>query len=59
MFISLDFEMRFDNFTRVTCILYIDLVETLNFLLRNLVENVAKRDGNNQIQPHMKPKTEV
>ena len=23
--------MRFDNFTRATCILYIDLVETLNF----------------------------
>ena len=30
-FINLDFEMRFDNFTRATCILYIDLVETLNF----------------------------
>jgi len=27
-------KMRFDNFTRATCILYIDLVETLNFLLR-------------------------
>ena len=24
--------MRFDNFTRATCILYIDLVETLKFL---------------------------
>ena len=23
--------LRFDNFTRATCILYIDLVETLNF----------------------------
>ena len=34
VFISLDFEMRFDNFTRATCILYTDLVETLNFLLR-------------------------
>ena len=27
-------EMRFENFTRATCILYIDLVETLNILLR-------------------------
>ena len=34
--------MRFDNFTRATCILYIDLVETLYFLLRCLVENVAR-----------------
>ena len=42
MFISLDFEMRFDNFTRATCILYNDLVETLNFLLRYLVEKVAR-----------------
>jgi len=25
--------MRLDNFTHATCILYIDLVETLNFLL--------------------------
>ena len=33
--------MRFDNFTRATCILYIDLVETLNFQLRCLVEKVA------------------
>ena len=24
-------EVRFDNFIRATCILYIDLVETLNF----------------------------
>ena len=24
--------LRFDNFTHATCILYIDLVETLNFL---------------------------
>ena len=42
MFINLDFEMRFDNFTRATCILYIDLVETLNFLLRCLIEKVAR-----------------
>ena len=42
VFISLDFEVRFDNFTRATCILYIDLVETLNFLLRYLVEKVAR-----------------
>ena len=35
-------EMRFDNFTRATCILYIDLVETLNFQLRCLVEKVAR-----------------
>ena len=42
MFISLDLEMRFDNFTRATCILYTDLVETLNFLLRYLVEKVAR-----------------
>jgi len=41
VFINLDFEMRSDNFTRVTCILYIDLVETLNFLLRYLIEKVA------------------
>ena len=41
VFINLDFEMRFDNFTRATCILYIDLVETLNFQLRCLVEKVA------------------
>ena len=27
-------EMRLDNFTCATCILYTDLVETLNFLLR-------------------------
>jgi len=27
--------MRSDNFTRATSILYIDLVETLNFLLNN------------------------
>ena len=33
--------MRFDNFTRATCILYIDLVETLNFQLRCLAEKVA------------------
>ena len=42
MFINLDFETRFDNFTRATCILYIDLVETLNFLLRYLTEKVAR-----------------
>jgi len=24
-------EVRFDNFTRATCILYTDLVETLNY----------------------------
>ena len=35
-------EMRFDNFTCATCILYIDLVETLNFQLRCLVEKVAR-----------------
>ena len=34
--------MRSDNFTRATCILYTDLVETLNFLLRRLVEKVAR-----------------
>jgi len=34
--------MRFDNFTHATCILYIDLVETLNFQLRYLVEKVAR-----------------
>ena len=34
VFINLDFEMRFDNFTCATCILYTDLVETLNFLFR-------------------------
>ena len=34
VFINVDFETRFDNFTRATCILYIDLVETLNFLPR-------------------------
>ena len=34
--------LRFDNFTRATCILYIDLVETLNFQLRYLVEKVAR-----------------
>ena len=39
--INLNFEMRFDNFTSETCILYIDLVETLNFLLRCLVQKVA------------------
>ena len=41
VFIRLVFEMRCDNFTRATCILYIELVETLNFLLRYLVEKVA------------------
>ena len=41
VFINLDFEMRFDNFTLATWILYIDLVETLNFQLRCLVEKVA------------------
>ena len=35
VFISLDFEMRFDNSTRAIYILYIDLVETLNFLWIN------------------------
>ena len=34
--------LRFDNFKRATCILYIDLEETLNFQLRCLVENVAR-----------------
>ena len=34
--------MRFDNFTRETCILYIDLLETLNFQLRYLFEKVAR-----------------
>ena len=34
--------LRFDNFTRATCILYIDLEETLNFQLRNLIEKVAR-----------------
>ena len=33
--------LRFDNFARATCILYNDLVETLNFQLRCLVEKVA------------------
>ena len=42
MFINLDFEIRFDNFTRATCILYIELVENLNFQLRCLVEKVAR-----------------
>ena len=32
VFISLDFEIRFDNFTRATRILYNDLVENLKFL---------------------------
>jgi len=41
VFISFDFEMRFYNFKRAACILYIELVETLNFLLRYLVEKVA------------------
>ena len=27
VFINLDFEVRFDNFARATCILYIDLAE--------------------------------
>ena len=36
MFINLNLEMRFDNFTRATRILYIDLVETLNFLVKML-----------------------
>ena len=30
--------MRFDNITRETSILYIDLAETLNFLLRYLID---------------------
>jgi hypothetical protein len=34
--------LRFDNFTRATCILYIDLVEILNFQLSYLVEKVAR-----------------
>ena len=42
VFINLDFEMRFDNITRETSILYIDLAETLNFLLRYLIEKVAR-----------------
>jgi len=42
VFINLNFEMRFDNFTRETCILYIDLLETLNFQLRYLFEKVAR-----------------
>ena len=42
MFINLDFEVRFDNFIRATCILYIDFVKTLNFQLRNLIEKVAR-----------------
>ena len=42
VFINLDFEMSSDNFTRATCILYIDLVETLNFQLRCLDEKVAR-----------------
>ena len=33
MFINLDFEMRFDNFTCTTCILYIELVENLKLNL--------------------------
>jgi len=32
VFINLDFEMRFINFARATCIFYIDLVENLNSL---------------------------
>ena len=42
VFINLDFEMRFDNFTHATCCFYIYLVETLNFLLRCLAEKVAR-----------------
>jgi hypothetical protein len=34
VFKSLELEMKFDNFTHVTCILYIDLVEILNVQLR-------------------------
>jgi len=41
VFINLDFETRFNIFIRATSILYIDLVETLNFLLRYLIEKVA------------------
>jgi len=35
VFISLDFEMRFDNFTRANCISYIDLAQILNSHLRH------------------------
>ena len=42
VFISFDFEMRFDNFTPAACILYIEFVETLNFQLRCLVEKLAR-----------------
>jgi len=41
MFRNLDFERKFDSFTRAACILYIDFIETLNFQLRCLVEKVA------------------
>ena len=30
VFKNLELEMKFDNFTRVSCILYTDLVEVLN-----------------------------
>ena len=40
MLINLDFEMRFDNFIGATSILYIDLVETLNFLLNNSLDEL-------------------
>jgi len=34
VFKNLELEKKFDNFTRVTCISYIDLVEILNLQLR-------------------------
>ena len=34
VFKNLDLETKFDNFTRSTCIPYIDLVEILNLQLR-------------------------
>jgi hypothetical protein len=53
VFINLDFEMRFDNFTCATFILYIELVETLNFLLRYKFETVARI--NNRKTVHANP----
>ena len=41
VFIHLDFEMRFDNFTCETLILTTDLVETLNLQLRCMAQKVA------------------
>ena len=42
--------LRFDNFTRATGILYIELVKALNFQLRNLIEKVPRINNRKMVR---------